>query len=483
MSLKQKIFDGTRWTSLSTVAQAAISFLVLFLVFHKLKPAEFGIFSLAQGVVNVGLALWGASIGNAIVAKEKLHQNQLSTLFWINIGGGVLVSVLITFMASLLAWFFGNSGLKEVLWLFSLIVPFTGVGQTHRFLLQRDLYFKKLTSVRLAGLTMHGTTAVIGVYLGFGVLALVGAYLLQAVIESVLLLWFGRSLLKPRFQLKFSESGYFFRFGFFQVMERLTDIFISQLDTFFLGKLIGMESLGLYDAAKRVLMRPLIIMGEALEAVVFPVMSKQQREPSILSSLFLQNVRFLFSIGLPVCIFFIFLATPFKEIFFGQNWTEAERVLQLMAVIMILRIPRIPTDALILAKSKTDWWFYWKIIVLPLMAAAIWLGAKAGLQGVLAAMIALHSLLLIMNYFLIVKNLAPVAIGAYFNCFCLIILLSVPAALTGWIASSIVVANWGKVFAFLSIFVCIYGLGMWIFQRNLLRVFFEFLNFKSSIMR
>ncbi len=482
MGIKKNILAGVRWTGVATFAQVLIGFIVFAFVFQKLEPAEFGVFSLAQGVVNVGLAVWSTTLGNAIIAKEKLSNEQLSALFWINISGGILIGTVIFLIAPYLAFFFENTKLKVILYWYALILPTAAIGQTHRFLLQRRLCFDKVATTKMTGLVCFGVVAAVGVYSGAGIVALVGAYLVQTLIESLLMLWMGRTFLIPGLRFSLFESRYFFRFGFFQMMERFVDIIVSQLDTFLLAKLVGVGDLGLYDAVKRVIMRPLNLMGETLEAVMFPVMSKKQHEPSMLAVLFLNNVKFLFTAGFPICLFAILMATPFKELLFGHDWDGAERILQFMAVIMILRLPRIPTDALILAKSKTDWWFYWKIIVLPLMAAAIWLGAKAGLQGVLTEMIALHSLLLILNYFLIVKNLAPVAIGAYWNSFFVIVLLSVPAALMGLMASSIVVANWGKVFAFLTVFACIYGFGMWILQRNLLRVFFEFLNFKSSIM-
>lgn len=435
MNLGQQIIAGIRWTGVSSLLLLLSYFLVYGVLFHLVSPTDFAEFSLAQGIAGLILNVAAPSLGYAVVAKENLTASQFSAVFWLNLLLGLLLGGLIWFFSGFLANLYKYDHLSVSLQLICLLLPIASVGASFRYLLQREAKFKDMSVVRMAAFAAFAIVSIWGAKRGYGAFALIIAFIAQTAVESIFLILAGGRLMSPIHSFHIVEWRYFIRFGFFQGMERFVDSLVSQADTFLIGKLLGMEALGIYEAAKRILMRPLNIVSDAIEAVLFPIMAKRQNEPKIIRTLFLENVKFLgLACYMPYLLMAV-LSAPLAILFLGNQWQNAGQVIGLLALVLFLRIPRMPTDALLMSKGKPEWWLAWKLVLLLLTTFDIVISSKFGLSGVLIGLIFLQILLTVLNHQFLTQKIICINWGDYWRALSIVLVPAIISVLTAYLSA------------------------------------------------
>lgn len=464
MNLKKHIIDGTRWMSFSSVLLLVGYFLVYGLLFHLVTPGDIAVFSLAQAVVSLALNILAPAFGNAIVAKRTLTDGQFSSVYWLNLILGLLLGLAVFGSGYWLEIIYQSDGLETAAYIISISLPLAAIGQPFKYLLQRGESFKVLSINRLVVFFSFALFAIWGSRLGYGAIALVWAFVFQTFIETVYMVWYGLRIRKPSLTLDREAILYFTKFGIYQGGERLVDTFASQVDTFLIGRILGMECLGVYEAVKRILIRPLNLANDAIEGVLFPVMAKRQQDSRLLAKLFLQNVKYLGLLCFLPYFLAVLLAQPLTEIFLGKSWPDSALIFGLFSLVMLIRVPRMPSDALVMAKGKPKWWFIWKCVQLTMTIACISFGLVWGIEGVLYFLVLLQLLLGVSNYFFLVKKLAPVYLMEYIKSIYPALFAALFSSMIGCMISMQINDAWGTILlgSCISGFVFVF----WLFKFN-----------------
>ena len=101
MGLFRTAIDGAAWTTVSTVVRSVVSLLQVSILTRFLDKADFGIVAIAvlfTGFTSLFLDL-GISIG--ILHKQNISRKEYSSLFWLNIFTGILLTAILIFIAPL----------------------------------------------------------------------------------------------------------------------------------------------------------------------------------------------------------------------------------------------------------------------------------------------------------------------------------------------------------------------------------------------
>jgi teichuronic acid exporter len=460
------IVNGIRWTGASSILLLLAYLIVYGWLFHLVTADEFAVFSLAQAVVNLGMNITAPAFGNAIVSQEKLTVGQFSTALWLNVLLGMLLGAITFSTSNFLENIYESPGLRTGIQLISFSIPLTCVGQPFKYLLQRNEAFKWLSIFKMIAFLTFAVTAILGGYKGYGVSALVLAFVFQILVETLLLLIWGVKIIQPTLTVNKDAVTFFTKFGLFQGSERLVDTLISQADTFLIGHLLGLNSLGIYEAVKRVLVRPINLISEAVESVVFPVMSNGKEKKGQLRALFLLNVRFLCLLCFLPYLIGAFFSEPISAIFFANDWTDASMVFSLFSLVILLRLPRMPTDALIMANEKPKLWLIWKSLQLILTLMAILIGFSAGLFGMLISLILLQFILGILNYLLLIQKLILLSFTEYLKTFIPILVVSFSAVAIGFLISELFEKDWLKLVSGSLLSILFFGVWTLIFNQK-----------------
>jgi O-antigen/teichoic acid export membrane protein len=129
-----------------------------------------------------------------------------------------------------------------------------------------------------------------------------------------------------------------------------------------------------------------------------------QDDVSALRRGYLRLLEVIAFVNFPVLLGIAAIAPNMMPVVFGKSWEPAVPLVQLLAIVSLLRATGNPVGALLLARGRADWGFYWNIVHLllhapALLAGAYWLGA----QGVALSLLLLQMILYPLNYCYLVK--------------------------------------------------------------------------------
>lgn len=416
MTLRKKAFQGVKWTTLAAMISAAVQLIQIGVLARFLDKEDFGLMAIAVFVIGISQIFLDMGLSNSIVYKQQVNRLQLHTLFWLNIFMGTAIFILLILFSPLIAVVYESPKLESVINGVAFTFLILPLGQLYETLLKKELQFKALASRDIAGKIAGLVVGVALAMMNFGVFALVYANLVTAFVSMFLLVLNGFSFYKPglKFSWKSLKQDEFISFGLFQMGEKIVGYFNAQFDTLLIGKLLGMEALGLYNIAKTLAFKPYQIINPILTNVAFPVLAKLQNEISRLKATYLNIIGTLTMTNAPIYIIMMLWAEPLILIFFGPEWESAVPIFRLLCITALCNSIGNPVGALQLARGRADLGFYWNAGMLLFMPLSIWIGSFWGLMGVAWALAIFKVTVLFPAWRFFIYYLCEARAGEYF---------------------------------------------------------------------
>jgi len=413
--LKQKAISGLKWTSLSSIVITVLQVLQISILARYLSPADFGLMAIVMVVIGFSRIFSDMGISNAIIHHQNTSHEQLSSLYWLNIASGIILFIIISGLSPFIASFYDRPELSQILVLLASSFIILAIGNQYRILFQKDLQFNFMAKVEISAAFVAFIVAVVLAVQGFGVYALVYASLANAITSSGLYFFLGLQKHKPSFMYRHSEIKKYIGFGMFQMGDSTLNYFNSQFDVILIGKLLGVEALGIYSIVKQLVMRPAQIINPIINRVTFPIMSKMQNDTIALKNIYLKTINSLSSVNFPIYIAITILAEPIILIMFGDKFISGVTVLQILSIYAMVRSTANPIGSLVMAKGEVQLAFYWNLSLFIFIPITIYLGTFSGIEGVSYALLFLQIMLIIPGWYFMVKRLCKAKFIEYFR--------------------------------------------------------------------
>lgn len=363
MSLINKALNGLKWTTASTIILTVLQLAQMSVLARFLDPGDFGLMAIMMVVIGFSQAFQDMGISNAIIQRQHITHTQLSSLYWLNIAAGAVLTLIIIAIAPLVAKFYDEPRITPLMILLSTTFMLVAIGNQYRVLFQKNLNFRTMEIINVSTSLVSLIVAGVMAYQGYGVLTLVCAMLTQAGLSSMLFLFIGlKHYHKPSLVYKHSELEGFYGFGLYQMGERSVNYISGNADKIIIGKLIGVNAVGFYNLAWQLIIFPLSKINPIINKVAFPVYSKVQNDPIALNSYYTANVKVLSLLTMPLLAFLIFFSSQVVNLIFGEGWDTTASLLPILALVGILKALGNPGGALILAKGRADVGFWWNVI-------------------------------------------------------------------------------------------------------------------------
>lgn len=405
MNLKVKAVSGVKWTTFSSVTGAILQVIQLIILARLLDPTAFGLMAITAVVIGFAQAFLDMGISNAIIHQQEVSHTQLSTLYWINVLAGVMLFIIVSLCAPLIAAFYQEAALTKIIILVAVTFLIQPFGQQFVVLWQKELRFNDIAKIDIISKLLSLTTAVTFAYYGYGVYALVYGALAGTVFQTIQLVYKGLKEHRIALVFQLSEVTEFLNFGMYQMAEKTLNYFNSQIDTLLIGKLLGVEALGIYSVAKQIIMKPIQVINPIVSKVTFPIMAKIQHDTERLKDIYLKTINLLSSINFPIYLFIAITAPQLVVLMFGQQWMDAVIIVQILSIYGALRSIGNPIGALLLAKGKANWGFYWNLGLFFYVPIMVYIASHWGLVGLSLGLVATMLSLVAPSWYFLVKPL------------------------------------------------------------------------------
>jgi O-antigen/teichoic acid export membrane protein len=431
MSLKQKALNGVKWTSIGSLVVVSLQLAQLFILTRYLTPSDFGLMAIVSVVIGFSALFMDMGISSAIIHKQNISNRQLSSLYWLNIFAGIILFFVVYFSSSLISEYYNQIKLIPIIQLMATTFFISAIGNQYRILNQKKLRFNLLALVEITAALISFIVAVICAINGFGIYSLVYATLTNVTVSSIILMLKGLKDNKPTFTYYHDDIKDLIGFGLFQMGEKTVNYFNSQFDVILIGKLLGVEALGVYSIAKNLVMKPAQLINPIITKVTFPIMSKVQNDNKQLKNIYLKTINYLCSINFPIYFVIALVAEPLVIILFGSQWVEAILILQILSFYFMFRSICNPVGSLQLAKGRADMGFYWNLGLFSFIPLAIYIGSFNGLVGVAISLLSLQVFLNFPNWYFMVRRLCGADFFEYFSSIRAPLIIAGLASVTG----------------------------------------------------
>lgn len=219
--------------------------------------------------------------------------------------------------------------------------------------------------------------------------------------------------------------------------ERTITYFNFQIDTLLIGKLLGVEALGIYTIAKQIIMKPALIFNPIITKVTFPMMAKIQDDIPRLKNIYLKTINYLSSVNFPIYAFIFIFAHDIVMIMFGEKWVEAVYIMQILSIWGAMRSTGNPVGSLLLARGKANWGFWWNFGMLFYVPVGIYVGSHWGLEGVSWALVLLSFPFgMIANWYFLVRNLCGTGFVEYHKEILIPVMIAVAAGAVSYLVAN-----------------------------------------------
>jgi len=375
MSLKKQTLNGVKWTSGSMVIETILQFAQISILARFLEPADFGLMAIMMVVIGFSQAFQDMGLSNAIIQRQKVSHIQLSSLYWVNIASGVVLSLITITISPFVANFYNEPRITNMMALLSSVFILVAIGNQYRVLCRKEMDFRTLETINVFSAIVALLVAIFSALNNLGVLALVYARLARAGVSSSILLWIGlRHYHKPLFVYQHSELKGFYGFGLFQMGERAINYLGANVDKVIIGKLLGTDMVGIYNLAWQLVIFPLRKINPVVNKVAFPAFSKLQDDFVTISRFYIFNVKALMLITMPLLAFLHFFSNEIVLVLFGDKWTVTAEIITPLAIVGISKALGNPGGALILARGRADIGFYWNIFYFIFLSSTLFVG-------------------------------------------------------------------------------------------------------------
>lgn len=319
--IKQKAVKGMLWSFIERFGSLLILFVSNVVLARILSPDEFGIVGILMAFILFSSILTDGGLGNALIQKKNLTNDDCSTIFFSNIVVAIVCYLILFFSADFIADFFSLPQLSSLMPVIGLVVIFDALSAIQNNLLVKEINFKRIAFVKVMAAFVSSTAAVIMAFCGYGVWSLVVQYILNSITKAVLL-WTAAAWL-PTLTFKWESFRTLFGYGSKLLIAYLLSEVYRQAQVVVIGRFFPARQVGLFSQAKHLQDVPITTILTVVNQVTFPVFSKIQDDMSLLVKGLSRSIKLLTFINFPLMAMLIVCAEPIFMLLFGEKWIDA----------------------------------------------------------------------------------------------------------------------------------------------------------------
>lgn len=385
-TLRSKTARALGWDLFGNYGGQITAFVISIFLARLLTPADFGMVGMSMVFISVLQVFKDFGFASALIQNKENSSLTYSSIFYINLIAGTILTAILYFAAPLIGVFYDNETIVLLVQLLSITFFINSFNIVQSTILRRTLDFKKLTIRNLISQLVAGIVAVILAFRGLGVYALVVQQILAAIIQTILLWrltnWY------PKWEFSLVEVRKLTGFSFYVFAAQSINQIIRQADTLIIGKLFSATTLGFFTRANS--LNAIINQNSisTLSKVFFPVLASINDDDERFQKIFLKVIHLASVLSVYLTGVFYLVGEEIIIGLFGEKWQPSVFIFK----ILIIKGFTYPISAMIvnafMAKGKSKQNFHYgnirKVLQLTPMVIAYFYGFIPFLYAMLA---------------------------------------------------------------------------------------------------
>lgn len=328
--LNKKIFSGLIWKFSERICAQLVSLIVSIILARLLSPDDYGAIAVVMIFITLANVLVSSGFGSALVQKKDADDLDFSSVFWINLLFGFVLYTFLFAVSPAIARFYKMPVLTNVLRLLGIRIVFASINTVQQAYVSRKMLFRLFFIATIIGTVISGIVGVFLAYAGFGIYALVVQYLLNAVIDTIVLGividW------RPSFVCSLARAVSLMSFGWKILISGLLDTGYTQIRGLIIGKIYTVGDLAFYNQGDKF---PSIIVtnvNSSIQSVLFPALAMSQDNIAKIKEMTRKSIKVSSYILWPIMIGFIAISEPFVKLVLTDKWLPCVPYLRIFCI-------------------------------------------------------------------------------------------------------------------------------------------------------
>lgn len=372
------------WTFSGTGVQVVVQLLTIMALGRLLTPAEFGLMGAAMVIISLSQIVSQIGVGPAIIQRRELQPSHVRVAVTLSCGLGFLLGVIVYLGAPAIARFYRIPEVEPVLRGVAFLFPLDGLNTVAKSILTRELRFRQLVALDVGSYVIgYACVGVVLAWYGYGVWALVIAYLSQGALRAVAMYSAARHPIRPSFDLRAGRD--LLSFGFGHSIAQIGTVLSQQADNLVVARWLGPAALGVYGRACSLMVMPASAFGRIVNRVLFPVLSQVQDERDRLAGAYERALAIVALVSLPISAFLWVVAPEFIPVVLGPAWVAVVLPFRLFTVSLLFRMSSKISDACTKAAGEVNIRALLQVSFAVMVAVAALVGQRWGVGAVALA--------------------------------------------------------------------------------------------------
>ena len=345
-----------------------------------LTPHDYGLLAMVIAVIGVGDLLRDFGLSSAAIQAKELTRQQRSNLLWLNSAIGLVLGLLVSLCAPLIAALYGEPNLESMARVLALTFVVNGVATQFRADLNRSMRFTRLAVADIVSALLALGVAVMVAVLGGHQWALVAQQLAQVTVLAALVM--AGSRFRPTRPRRDPGMAQLLRFGWNLLGSQLIGYVSNNTDSFVIGIRLGSSQLGLYNRSFQLVMTPLGQLRAPSNTVALPVLSRLQDDEQRFSDYVAKGQLALGYTLVAGVALVLGAASPVTDVLLGDRWAEVTPLIQCLAVAGIFQTLSYVGYWVYLSRGLTGELMRYTLVTSCIKVVCIVTGSFFGLLGV-----------------------------------------------------------------------------------------------------
>ncbi|GAB2531003.1 lipopolysaccharide biosynthesis protein [Rufibacter soli] len=395
------MLKGVLWDLVEKFSNQGVSLGISIILARLLSPEEFGLIGMVMVIIGMSQMFLDMGFGSALVQRQDVTNKHYSSVFFINILVGALLTIALYFSSPLISSFYERPELEDICKALSFLFLIDSFIIVQYTIFAKELNFKTPAIVRVTSTLLSGMVGVYLAYNGFGVWSLVIQSLIGAVL-SVSGIWIGSSW-KPILFFDSKIIRELWSFGSKMFASGVIDSVFSRLDVLIIGKIFSANTLGFYTRAQSFNNLVIQYTSGSLARVFFPTISNIQHDLKEVKELYMNVISIVSFLVFGLLGFFYLSAEDLFVFLFTDKWLPAVKYFQ----ILMLGGYAFPLNNIMISilsgRGKSNKFLKLELFKKGLLCLAFGSGLLFGIYGFLYSLVIVYFFMLLLNIYF-VKN-------------------------------------------------------------------------------
>lgn len=329
---KNKVLSGLIWKFGERITAQIVTFVVSVVLARILTTDEYGLITLVTIFITFANCIVVNGFGSSLIQKKEVDNVDFSTVLYFQIGAALIIYFILFISAPLIASFFGEGYelLVPVLRVLGIRIPLTAINNVQQAYVSRKMIFKKFFFSTIIGTAVSAVVGIAMAYKGFGVWALVGQYLTNTIMDTVIL---GLTIhWKPVLKFSWKKLGVLFKYGWKILVSGLINEIYNELRTIVIGKLYTKNDLAFFDKGKQIPNLLVTNINTSISNVLFPAISGVQDRAQDVKNITRRSISVSAYIMCPIMFGLAVVAEPLVTLLLTEKWLPCVPYMQIYCI-------------------------------------------------------------------------------------------------------------------------------------------------------